>query len=233
MNLYEAFTALRERLDDETSDYLWGTAELVRYLSEAQIEFCRRRPIRDSGYTLSLAAGQAAYDLDCEIYAIEQIKRASTGLPLAKATHEMIDWYRYPSYPDGRVWIDTLSTQPVSWYYEDLDDGYLYLAGTPTEADTLNMVVLRGPIRTYSYSATTSVMTNQRFEIAERFHPSLLHWACHLAYLKRDSDTYNVGEADRCEAAFTRDVGPKIDASHDLWRKRMQNRRPRAKAHFL
>ncbi|MCK5610044.1 hypothetical protein KAR91_49680, partial [Candidatus Pacearchaeota archaeon] len=57
-------------------------------------------------------------------------------------------------------------------------------------------------------------------EIPEEYHMDLIEWICHLAYLKQDGETEELGRSDMYEAKFTQKFGPKLSAITESNRRR-------------
>lgn len=90
----------------------------------------------------------------------------------------------------------------------------------PSVYTTAHLVVSRLPLIPFTLSTSP--------EIPEHLHIGLVDWAAHLAYLKRDSDTFNAELAKMYEDNFIRQFGPLPDAYSERMRKTItQNARVR------
>jgi hypothetical protein len=225
LTLFELVRQARERLDDLGGDgstecawqnddtgLLWANHELVAWANEAQREFCRRRPISDSDTaalcTVAVASGTDTYDYDDRILFIKRAKLNGEQNALTKRTQTWMD----RNYPE---WESMTGTPVV--YVEDFTDYSIRLIPNPDDAFTLDLVVARLPIDSLRWEKRQS----QRPEIANHQHESLLHWICHRAYLKKDSQTYDEKQSERALALFNLEVGPPIDA-RELEHNRME-----------
>ena len=85
-------------------------------------------------------------------------------------------------------------------------EGELTLLPIPILASTLTMIVSRFPI------SDMSDLNADSPEIPEKYHFDLIDWICHLAFLKRDADTFNQEAANFYDAAFSRTFGPRPSA---------------------
>lgn len=66
-------------------------------------------------------------------------------------------------------------------------------------------------------------------EINKRHHEDLIYWMARRAYLKPDSETFDLERAKYYEAQFIDKVGARRSAAEEGQRQRMSNRRPRTK----
>ncbi|QQS54022.1 MAG: hypothetical protein IPM89_14490 [Candidatus Competibacteraceae bacterium] len=257
MTLLDLVVTLRRRLDDfggdtgpappgytyyweyDDGDCLWSNADLVDLINEAQNEFCRRRPLRGA-MQLALTAGTTDYAIqesggrfgaNGTILSIQAIHRQATGQPVRKIDKRHLD--PAVAYP------------PVSVYQEDapvlsdysppfgaiVAERSIRILGTPEAAETLVLTVERLPDAWY-----VPEWSGRKFdepEIAPQFHRVLVEYAAHLAFLKRDFDTFNPDLAAQALALFDRTVGPPQSAVDWEWRRRKANTRPRATPQFL
>lgn len=199
MNLKQCKDRLRRRLDDLATPLLWSNAELVEYINEAHREAAERaRLIYDEDGALtqvSVTAGTARYELDPAILGLNRVVLESNGLPLRRRTTEWMDencpgWERNEGAP--RVFVER--------------EKYLVLSPTPLVDDAIRLSLWRVPLEPLDDD-------DDEPEFAPRHHERMLDWAVHLAYLKRDADTYDEQKADRYEASFERSFGMRRDSN--------------------
>ena len=194
---------LRDRLlgsfkNDEFN--LWQNDELLEYLNEAENEACiRSRLLVDSETTgictISVKAEKAVYHLSELIHVIERAKLSSQNTPLTKKSTSWLD--------DNIVDWDT-RTGRVDYYVQDMHQIKLRLVGIPEEDDTLSLQVWRKPLQPMGF--------NDPPEIAAHHHRHLLHWICHLAYLKENSNTYDKEKSDYHGSLFASFFGDRPNA---------------------
>lgn len=234
MTLLDLVAALRLRLDDEGGDTgsfptgyksyweyddsgcLFKNSELTRFLNEAENEFCRRVPLVDStDFPITLAANISAYELDPVILSVQRVYSPTRNEVLPKLFAAEADGFNTP----------TAATR----YLTNLQSRHIHILGTPTQAETLQLTVNRLPNDPLLWSSRTT----QEPEIALHFHHSLIDYACFLAFLKRDADTYDENLAMKSLALFDRAVGPSKSATDLDWTQQLANRRPKARAQFI
>lgn len=210
MNLKALIDAMRLRLDDKAQPYLWSKEELTEYINEAHAEAAERaRLIYDETGPLTrvtVTAGKAEYALSPDILGIDRVLLVSRGDVLDRTTREELDCSlsRWP----------TIEGLPRMFFEREK---YLRLVPTPAAADTLNLSLWRLPKAELCNDADCP-------EIPERFHRRMLDWAYHLAYLKRDSETFSPEKANYFEARFIDGFGIRPDSN--VQRKQRLHRAP-------
>lgn len=213
MKLADLIKTARGRLDDQAAPFLWSDPELTGYINEAENEAAERaRLLHDETSAMTrvdVVAGTAQYKLDGKVVGLDRVVLDSTGLPLARTTREEMDdcmpgWESHEGTP--RFFIER--------------EGYLRLVPKPMAADTLSLALWRLPLEPLEG-------TDDEPEIAERHHARMLDWAYHLAYLKRDADTFDEQKAASFAARFTDSFGIRPDAN--VQRKQRLHRAPTVK----
>lgn len=220
----EIITAARQRLDDladtapsawiaDDSDMGWGNEELVDFLNEAIVEYCRRVPTAivdsttatDGGTpdlplcSITLAASTPTYSISPLILRVEHVVLASEVA--AKRTGRLIK-------VDRNEALLLRNETDVKYYQLDNYQNSITFIATPAAADTASLVVHRLPLATYTWASDQASVP----EIRPRDHMKLVHWIEYLARLKRDPDTEQQGLADRAARRFTDAVGPQRSA---------------------
>lgn len=204
MKRAELIAAFRQMVDDETARYLWSDAELRRYLDAAQREAAERgRLLRDTTTAavtqVAIVAGIAGYALDGRILDVERAKLRSQRLTLEITSTARMDRER-PGWQaqSGAARYLLVDAEGGGWRGT--------LAPIPTQADMLDLAVHRLPMGAMNTDDDAP-------EIPERYHLDLLEWMAHLAYKKRDTETYNELKSLEHGAAFTAVFGERIDAN--------------------
>lgn len=231
MTLRELIRAFREEIDDLPGDVtdpcawegndtglLWKNHELVRYANAAEKEFCRRRPIQDSTTTalcqIAVTAGTATYPYKDEL--IQYIERAQLDgetYPLTKKTSEWMD-------KNVLNWRTNTGT-PV-YYVEDMDDRQITLSPIPEADGTISTTIGRLPKTDMDWNKRQVIGP----EIKSLYHENLMLWMGHLAFRKRDSQTYHENESKNYFDYFETAVGPRVNA-HSEKRRRLSRNMPR------
>lgn len=209
------------RWEYDDAPALWKNAELVAFLNDARVEYFRRVGVLASR-NLSVVAGKTVYPLS-GVLAVERVLDAG-GEPLAKISHEDVDWASFPLRWSGG---DTLPT--ARYYYEDSDASALRIVGVPAASEKFTLVVRGLP----SESVTWADRSIDDEAIPPRHYPALLHWAAHLAYLKRDSETLDPAASDRHAALFAQQIAPPLSAESERWRRGTAGRRARALPQYM
>lgn len=207
--------------DDATC--LWKNLELIDALNDARTEYFRRVGVVETvDIPLLITAGVGFYEIDEPYLSIERVLNSS-GIPLFKTSHELADW-------SGRSAPDQCACNgPASAYYEDADHQSIRIVSPPVNDDELTITIRRLPWRRVYWEGRNIFDC----EIPEHHYPGLLHFAAHIAYGKRDTDTEALSRAKYHEAQFSMRVGPAVSAEAERITRRMANRYSRAEAQFL
>jgi hypothetical protein len=236
MKLRELVLAFREEIDDLGGDVadpcawenddtglLWKNHELVRYINEAEREFCRRRPLQDNATAavceIAVTSGTAVYAYDERALYIERAKLDGEDYDLEKVLVEYLDEY-YPA------WESDTGTPLL--YVEDMTEHRFRLYPTPDASFTLTLTVGRLPLREMDWNKRLT----EEPEINPRHHLDLLLWMGHMAMRKRDSQTYNKEESDRYFDMFESAVGPRVNAHSEKRRRLSRNLPRRTKSYY-
>jgi hypothetical protein len=111
--------------------------------------------------------------------------------------------YGHAGFEGGTDWT-TLKGSPQ--FFIDPQEKYLTLIRIPETAAPIKLTAFRYPLEDL-------VEQTDEPEIPARYHFDLIDWMMHLSYLKRDTETYDAKAADKCEADFVKNFGPKIAAN--------------------
>jgi len=228
MLLTELISVLRNQyLDDVAEPYLWSDPELVSYISQAQNEACERANLIIDESTPSVCqfpieVGVIGYSLSEKVLLV---KRCSFGTsieeayPLEQQTRSRLDQTR-PGWRNG-------TSNPSAYICEDNGEitivpptggttGTSGTAATSGTTGTAFLQVSRYPINDLSLNSTagsgTAGLGVTYPEIPSQYHLKMLSWAVHLAFLKNDSETFNLQKAQTYENMFDRDFGRPLSA---------------------
>ena len=151
---------------------------------------------------VNVVSGTATYLLSRKILKIENPYLASVGIPLIQKTEGWLD----SNYYQWRL------AEGTPQYYVE-DKGTITLVPRPDVTlnsgagkDTLLLSVYRLPLKDLSLSLNNSP------EIPEEYHLQLIDWICHLAYLKQDSETEDVGKSSYYANKFAVNFGNQLSA---------------------
>jgi hypothetical protein len=208
----------RQYLDDVAEPYLWDDDDCVSYIKQAENEACERANLIIDDSTSAICqfpvlTGVIGYSLSDKVLLV---KRCSFGTsfdhayPLTQATRSRLDethpgWGKRPG-------------QPMAYICED--NGEITIVpptgGTAGTAGTVFLQVSRYPINTLTLNSTAGTGTAGLGitypESPAQYHIKMLSWAAHLAFLKNDSETFNLAKAEKFERDFDRDFGKALSA---------------------
>lgn len=203
MNLSAIEQRARVWLDDLVEPYLFSSALLWSYGTEAQAEAnLRARLLIDSQTAkvcnVAIAAGANTFTMHPSIIVIRRAEWQSSQagqLPntLKRQRFDVLD----RQYPQWR----SLSGEPTA-IVQDLDERIVRLDRTPVVAGTLRLTVWRRPLESEALELGSDDPV-----INDEHHPFLAHWLCHRALLQGDAETRNPDAAARHLADFTNHFG--------------------------
>lgn len=176
----------REETVDEAQPYLWSDALILRYLDEAQTDFCRRTEgIEDSASSVcsvAVPAGTAVVKLDPKIRKVRAARLAGHTLPLDITSVE-----------EARQNNATASGAPRTLVL-GLGGGKALLAPTPATSVVLHLDVFRLPL-------TSIEAPGDETEVDDMHASALMYGALFRAYSRPDVETM-----DRTKAEYFRQL---------------------------
>ena len=183
---------LRRDLQDEISPFLWQDEELLSYLDQSQIEFCRETggiaDARSAFLNIPVGAGTEWVDIDQRIIKIrsaEFIEDGGRRYKLELMNMEDVEEARCPH---------TLGV-PIGLVLGESEDA-ARITYIPMVAGALKLIVYRLPL--------ASLMdVDVEPEIAVEHRPTMLFFAKYLAYMKPDAETFNKDTAEFNLTLFT------------------------------
>lgn len=199
---------LRDRLDDHNVPPLWSDDELNGYLSASVQQACiRTRMLQESVAPeltrIELIAGQALYTLHPSVLAIR-----SASLLLAKRTCELTTTRQMDrDYPAYQV-RTTDGSGRDTYLVLDEQKGHIRVWPTPqAPSDPLVPEVL--VLSVWRLPTEIEAMDSDADEpvLPVHQHEDLIDWAEHLAYLKIDAETRDVGRSNEAAGRFAAKFG--------------------------
>lgn len=197
MTLSELRLALRVRLDDKVSPYLWSDASLNLYLNKAVDEACLRARLLTQRLSYPVAAGVSIVELDEKAFHLDRVSWAGYGALI-------------------HTGVDSLDTLEKNWEDAKNDWPTHYITDSeehPAYSRKLRLhpiPQLAGTLRITAISIPEPMVTDSDVPaIEDTYHFDLLDWAAYLAYLVNDVDSQNLDRARFFEASFTQRFGPK------------------------
>lgn len=192
MNSTELLEAFRSDVVDLEAPTLWSDAEIYRYMDDAQKMFCRFTEGIEDARTpavtqLVVAPNEEWLDHSPLILKIRVARRTDTGaklpiVPFEKAADHGIRF-------DGRA-------GPVQALVIGEEQNAFHLYPTPNEPVTIALSVFRLPLKAITDAG------DQKLELDEQHHESLLMWMKHKAYLKQDADAFDPRRAEDSRSDF-------------------------------
>ena len=197
MTLDDLVESFREYADDLVEPYLWSTSLVESYADRAEVEACERRPLLTSSTDEDMC--QIAVSADVGKYtkhvAVREVYYAKFTETASDEAHKLfitnIDELAFlePTWED-------LESEPK---YLLLDDSSVQIIPTPTVDGLLEMSI--------SHVPKTLASVTYNFSIHSAHHYNLVYWMLHLAFEKRDADTFNAKKALDYETRFANYFG--------------------------
>ena len=213
LSLADLIRRSRSRLDDAIEPFLWSDEELTDYINEGIQEACIRANLNVQD-EVSIPFTQnpdltfkTKYALPAGTLYVRSVRLASSpSVTLCSTSIRRIEQETH-----GRPIAVGV---PGSYATDQTQDGRgeqcgiqvrtLYFIPTPASADTALVDVIRVPCDLESASDVP--------EIDAIWHPDLIYGITALAYLKRDTDTFNEKKYDKDWAIFEERFGPRLPA---------------------
>lgn len=213
MNVEQFIATFRRDMEDTVEPFLWSDEDIVSYLQLAVDEACERAWLIEDRITPEVCA--IALQIAVRDYRLHEsvlkVKRLSfNGRALTERSVEWLDEHQ----PN---WETLAPGEPRVWI-QDFNGG-LQLVPAPDKVGTANLTVYRTPLEPLTVDNDQAEP-----EIRPIFHDRLLPFMFARAYLKTDTETYDLALANRHESVFERHFGVKPDAK--VRRKRQDQRPP-------
>lgn len=177
-------TTLRRDLQDEIEPYLWQDEELLAYLDQAQVEFCRETggiaDARSAFLHVPVPAGGEWVDIDPRILKVRSAEFHETDghrYKLELMNAEDVEGHRCPhslGVPLGLVLGESEDAARITYI--------------PMQAGELRLVVYRLPLEPITTRDTAP-------EIALEHRPTLLYYAKYLSFSKTDAESFDKDSA--------------------------------------
>ena len=185
MQLSEIKQQVRNLLSDGVGDSnfaYWRDAELIEYINGCVEQLCERTSclvdsISDVACLITLVPGQRHYPLHASVLDVSRVQPSWGYTPLEQKS----------AGTANHDWLTTVGT-PAS-YVLDYSNGMLSLTAAPVSSGlSLRLTVTRLPLVELAYAGDVP-------EIPKQYHRSLYDGVMELAYLKQDSETYNLSKS--------------------------------------
>ena len=195
MKVRDFIKRCRTTTSDLTNKYFWSDEEWLDALNEACDEACiRARLIENESIELDHSANDPYADIPDHVWAVQRVTFNGRSLDLCDKA--MLD------ESEGKEWESRTSDVPIACYEVG---GRLRFFPIP---QTAGVVIVHG------FCTPETPLADDDDEptwLRQRLHEKLLNWTLHVAYSKQDADTFDANLAQKYEAAFERDFGPRPD----------------------
>lgn len=200
VNSGELIEAWRADVLDDVEPYLWSQTEAVRYAEAAYRRFVRLTGgIHDFTSPLTrvdIVAGEELAAVSPLILRFDKAQRESDGREITIANWTDQALMRRDDYGVSSFLYNDRAPGEVRYMVIGGEVGKVKWVSPPAADDVALLQVYRLPL------AHIVDETHTLSEVNEDYHIHLLDWMKHLAYLKRDTETYNKRASDEHRAAF-------------------------------
>lgn len=213
MNVEQFIATFRRDMEDTVAPFLWSDEDIVSYLNLAMDEACERAWLIEDRLTPAVCT--VALEIAMREYRLHEsvlkVKRLTyNGHALAERSVEWLD-------ANLCGWENLAPGEPRAWV-QDFNGG-LQVVPAPHKMGELKLTVYRTQLEPLSADNDQAEP-----EIRPIFHDRLLPFMFSRAYLKTDTETFDLALANRHESVFERHFGSKPDAK--VRRKRIDQRPP-------
>lgn len=189
----ELLQLFRQEMNDLVAPYLWSDAEILAYIDDAQMMFCRKTDgVADAStadiVNIEVNAGQDWYITSPLVLKWRTAFRRDNGRPVDIVNIE--DTVTQGMRFDGR-------SGPVSAMVIGLERTKVRVWPVPAEDVVIETTVFRLPLQPVN-NATKS----QQLEVDVQHHTHLLRWVKSRAYGKQDSEAFDKTKAREFEQSF-------------------------------
>ena len=200
MNAGELIEAWRLDVLDDVEPYLWSQAEAIRYAEAAYRRFVRLTGgIHDftSPVTrVDIVADEDIANVSPLILRFDKVYRESDGREITITNWTDQNLMRRDDYGTTSFLYNDRAPGEVRYMVIGNQVGKVKWVNKPVVDDVAVLQVYRLPLERVVDE------THPLDEVDEDHHIHLLDWMKHLAYLKRDAETYNKNASEEHGAAF-------------------------------
>ena len=203
---------IRSDLKDQTEPYFWSDEDLLSYIDEAQIEFCRR----DVGAPITDSVTREV----CEI----PYKADDTVLPAHSSIFNILHAFRDDDDGTGRLYpLKIMTETTLLGAHNSADDYGMALSGATSfsQASRVRVILLdhtEGAIRLGSPADAAGILRirvergpireickpTDHYEVHRNHETALKAYSNYLAYSKQDAETFDEKARDHWKGEFDR-----------------------------
>lgn len=197
MDLATAIDEIRHELFDLQDPYLWEDSELCSYIQTTLNELCSEFPfLLNTNFTINITSGVREYPLNNIIVKIINAKLESANKILAVVPIQDM----FTLYPN---WVLDDKTGGSQFLVVDYIGKRIFLDKIPETDDTLRLVIQHLP--DYDYTTNNTSKYSRVLELPDHIIRTLCYPRIKsLAYLKDDTETYNINKAQMCLQLYTK-----------------------------
>jgi hypothetical protein len=201
MNSTELVNYWRETVKDTVSPYFWSDSEAYAYAQAAYVMFTRLTDgvsdFTSEACEVDVVAGEPVVELHPSILTIRQATRRSDGGVVEVVNHTDLATLTRTRYGTPVPVSMGKSVGKVTHVVVGMQRNRARLINIPATDDALDLLIYRMPLeRIDSQAAELS-------DVEELHHIHLCDWMSHLAYMKKDADTFDPKGSEVAGARFS------------------------------
>jgi len=189
MNSTELVDYWRETVKDTVSPYFWSDSEAYAYAQAAYVMFTRLTDgvpdFTSEACEVDVVAGEPVAELHPSILTVRQATRRSDGGVVEVVNHTDLGALRRTSYGQSLPILMDNSVGKVTHMVIGMQRNRARLVRVPAANDAIDLLVYRMPLE--RIDAPDAELS----DVDELHHIHLCDWMSHLAYMKKDADTFD------------------------------------------
>lgn len=201
MNSTELINYWREAVKDTSAPYFWSDAEAYAYAQAAYVMFTRLTDgvadFTSAACEVDVVVGEPVAELHPSILTIRQATRRSDGGAIEVLNHTDLGALTRTSY--GQTIPISMDNSPgrVTHMVIGMQRNRARLIHVPAENDTIELLIYRMPLERIDTPGA------ELSDVDEIHHIHLVDWMSHLAYMKKDADTFDPRGSSEAGARFS------------------------------
>lgn len=189
MNSTELVNYWRETVKDTSAPYFWSDQEAYAYAQAAYVMFTRLTDgvadFTSEACEVEVVAGEPVAELHPSILTIRQATRRSDGGAIEVVNHTDLGALRRTSYGQTiPIAMDT-SVGSVTHMVIGMQRNRARLIRVPAVDDVIQLLIYRMPLDRIDTPGA------ELTDVDELHHMHLTDWMSHLAYMKKDADSFD------------------------------------------
>lgn len=190
----------RDSVRDTKAPYFWSETEAYTYAQAAYVMFTRLTggvpDFTSEACEVDVVAGEPIAELHPAILTIHAAELKSTGAPVKIVNHTDTRALQMLSYGKSVNLAADKSVGKVTHMVIGMQRNRAQLIRIPEADDTITLIIDRMPLNRIDTQGAEIV------DVDEMHHIHLVQWMSHLAYMKKDADSFDPRGSEDAERKF-------------------------------